>query len=317
MRFTIAAPVRKRNALVSQRRWQQISKAITIVLFILPAMLLFLTFVIFPIAQASRYSLYNWNGLGDLTDYFGLKNYQLLFTDLIFRTALKNSVTIALLSITIQLPISLALAVLTNRKMPGRTFFRLVFFVPFIISEAVAGLIFRFIYNPTYGAPASILRLLHSSSTPPAWLADTHTVLFAIFGVMIWKYFGFHYVLYLAGLQNIPHELNEAARIDGANDWQTLRYVTLPLLGSTIRLSLFLSILGSLQYFDLVYIISAGGPANASQTMATYLYQYGFQQFALGYGSAVAIVMFIICLIFALLYQRVVMRQDLVGTSAM
>ncbi len=132
---------------------------------------------------------------------------------------------------------------------------------------------------------------------------------------MLWKYFGFHLVLYLAGLQNIPQELPEAARTDGANHWQVTRYVTLPMLSSTIRLSVFLSILGSLQYFDLIFVMTDGGPVYATETMATYLVHKGFQSFQLGYGSAVGVVMFIFCFGFALVYQRWVMRQDLAGVS--
>ena len=119
-----------------------------------------------------------------------------------------------------------------------------------------------------------------------------------------------HFILYTAGLQDIPSELEEAAEIDGASTWQKLRYVTIPLLGRTIRLSVFLSVLGSLQIFDLIWVMTTGGPVNASETMATYLYKFGFQRFAIGYGSAVAVVLFVICLAFAIFYQRQIMSRD-------
>jgi raffinose/stachyose/melibiose transport system permease protein len=199
--------------------------------------------------------------------------------------------------------------------MPGTTFFRLVFFLPYVLSQVVTGLIWLFIYNPSTGLVSGLFKLFNASAVPPALLANPQTVLYAIFVVMTWQYFGFHFVLYLAGLQNIPPELPEAARVDGATRWQVLRYITLPLLGSTIRLSVFLSILGSLQYFDLIYVMSNGGPIHASETMATYLVHEGFQNFQMGYGSAVGAVLFLICFVFALFYQRWIMQPDLVGTS--
>jgi len=316
VRLTVPLSVSQRGVF-SQRRLRQWSKATTIVLFLLPSLALFVLFVIIPVFQAAHYSLYDWSGLGDLEDYIGLKNYQQLFKDPIFLQALKNNFLIAALSLLTQLPAALALALLVNRRVPGRTFFRTVFFLPYILSEVVTGLIWSFIYNPANGLIAGLVHQINPSATPPAYLADTHTVLIAIFVAMCWKYFGFHLVLYVAGLQNIPDDVIEAAQIDGASSWQITRHVTLPLLGSTIRLSVFLSILGSLQYFDLIWVMSDGGPVNASETMATYLIHYGLQRFALGYGSAVGVVMFALCLVFALLYQRVVMRQDLVGSSVM
>ncbi len=316
MRLTMSLPASKGRVL-AQRRRRQWSKAATVVLFLLPSLALFVLFVVIPVVQAAHYSLYHWSGLGALDDYTGLKNYQTLFRDPVFLTAVKNNALIAALSLLVQLPSALVLALLINRKMPGRTFFRTVFFLPYILSEVVTGLIWSFIYNPSNGLVAGLLRQINPNATPPAYLADTHTVLLAIFVAMCWKYFGFHLVLYVAGLQNIPEEVIEAAQIDGANSWQIARHVTLPLLGSTIRLSVFLSILGSLQYFDLIWVMSDGGPVFASETMATYQIHFGLQQFALGYGSAVGVVMFVLCLIFALLYQRVIMRQDLNGSSAL
>lgn len=316
MWFTVLRAVSSQSVFTRrlQRRW---SRDATIILFLLPSVALFLLFVVVPVIQAAHYSLYRWNGLGSLDDFIGLKNYQVLFQDPIFLQALKNNILIAVLSLLLQLPAALVLALLINRKLPGRTFFRTVFFLPYVLAEVVTGLIWSFIYNPSNGLVAGLLRQFDPHAIPPAWLADSHTVLFAIFAAMCWKYFGFHLVLYVAGLQNIPDELIEAARIDGANSWQAVRYVTLPLLGSTIRLSVFLSILGSLQYFDLIYVMSDGGPVNASETMATYQLHYGLQQFALGYGSAVGVIMFGLCLVFALFYQRVIMQQDLSGRSAL
>lgn len=309
-------PVSARRSPASSRQRRQVSKYLTLVAFITPAFALFVIFVIWPVIEAARYSLYRWNGLGPLVDFAGLKNYQRLFHDPIFFQALHNTLIIALLSLTIQLPLALLMALLVNGRIPGRSFFRVLFFLPYVLSEVVTGLIWSFIYEPSYGIAAFVYHALHISAPPPALLGDVRLTLFAIFAVMCWKYFGFHFILYVAGLQQIPAEVIEAARIDGANAWQVARNITIPLLGSTLRLSIFLSILGSLQYFDLIYVMSDGGPVHSSETMATYLIHAGFQSFELGYGSTVGVVMFMICLVFALFYQRVIMRRDFASQSS-
>lgn len=318
MRLSVPLATTTQKVLTYRLR-RRVSDALTIILFLLPSLILFVVFVLVPVVQAAHYSLYKWNGLGSLDDYIGLKNYQTLFNDPIFVQAVKNNFLIAILSLLLQLPLAIALALLINRKLPGRTFFRTVFFLPYVLAPVVVGLIWAFIYNPQNGLITGLLHQFSPQAIPPAYLANRDTVLYAVFAAITWEFFGFHLILYLAGLQNIPDELVEAARVDGANRWQVIRHVTLPLLGSTIRLSAFLSILGSLQYFDLIYVMTFGGPAgtNASQVMAFYQYHFGLQEFRLGYGSAVGVIMFGLCFIFALLYQRLVMRQDLTGSSAL
>jgi raffinose/stachyose/melibiose transport system permease protein len=315
MRLTIPLAVPSRSSFAYRLR-RRGSNAVTIVLFLLPSMAMFLLFVVIPIVQAAHYSLYRWNGLGSLDDYTGLNNYRALFNDPIFLQAIKNNALIAVLSLTLQLPAAFFLALLVNRKLPGRTFFRMIFFLPYTLAPVVIGLIWSFIYDPLNGLVAGLFRQFDPQATPPALLATRSTVLFALFAAISWEFFGFHFILYLTGLQNIPDELVEAAHVDGASSWQIVRYITLPLLGSTIRLSALFSVLGSLQFFDLIWVTTGGGPVNASETMATYQIHYGLQEFRLGYGSAAAVVMFGICLIFALLYQRLIMRQDLSGSAA-
>ncbi len=180
-----------------------------------------------------------------------------------------------------------------------------------MLSEVVTGLIWSFIYHPT-GLLNTFIQFFNPSFDGTVWLGYD-TVMPALFAVITWKYFGFHLMLFVAGLQEIPAEIEEAALIDGATGAQAIRYVTLPMLGSTVRLSVYLSVLGSLQFFDLVWVMTLGGPAGASETMATYLVKFGFQRFQLGYGSAVAVILFAMCLIFSLVYQRFIMRRDVAG----
>lgn len=294
---------------------KSIGRAGTLLLFLLPGLALCAIFIFLPVIQAIYYGFFTWSGLGPLTNFIGLKNYATALRSTTFLTAFAHNLEILGLSLAFQIPLSLLLALVIGKTLPGRTLFRMIFFLPFILSEVIAGFIWMFIYQPTSSGlvNATLQHMLPGFQTQ-AWLGDTHMVLFAIFVTMTWKYFGLHLVLYVAALQNIPDDIVEAARIDGASLLQVVRHIHLPLLGSTIRLSVFLSALGSLQYFDLIWIMSNGGPVHASETMATYLYKAGFQSFQLGYGSAVGVVMMVICLLFSLLYQRVVMRRDLAGS---
>ena len=291
----------------SPRRFQDY---LVIFLFLLPAIILFLLFVVYPILQSIYYSLFNWKGFGPAVDFVGLENFKNILTDKVFMIALRNGFLIIALSLFVQLPLSLTLAILVGRDLPGRVIFRTIFFLPYVLSEVIAALMWLFILNPDpeRGFINAVIELLGGDSQ--AWLGNTDLVLLAIFAALTWKYFGYHMLLFMTGLQNIPTEVEEAGRIDGANSFQNFIYITLPLLGSTIRTSVYLSVLGSIQQFILVWIMTRGGPVNASETMATYMYRFGFVRFQLGYGSAVAIYMFLLCLIFSLIYQRMTRQPD-------
>jgi raffinose/stachyose/melibiose transport system permease protein len=199
-----------------------------------------------------------------------------------------------------------------SRRFRGRTILRLLFFAPYVIAEVITGVVWSLLLQPS-GLADGLLHAIGLGSLYQPWLADPSTVMLAMFFVISWKYFGFHMILLLAGLQGIPHELEEAAAIDGASRRQAIRYVTLPLLGPTLRVSVFLSIIGALQLFDLIWVTTGGGPVNASNTMATYMFDWGFKRFQLGYGSAVAVILFGLALILALAYQRWVLRRDIQG----
>jgi raffinose/stachyose/melibiose transport system permease protein len=294
---------------VAGARGLNLRRMLTVVCFVLPAGIVYSLFVLYPLVQAAYFGLFKWKGLGPLTDYVGLDNFRRILDDDVFRQALSHNLIILALSISLQLPLALTLALLVGRKMRGRAFFRTVFFLPYVISEVVTGLIWSFLYQPETGVN-DVLKHLIPGFQSRAWLGDPSTVLYAIFVVITWRFIGFHIILYLAGLQNIPSELEEAARIDGASKIRVVRDVTIPLLGPTIRLSVFLSVIGSLQFFDLIWVMTTGGPVNASHTMATYMYRFGFVGFHLGYGAAVSVVIFLICFGFSLVYQRFVMRRD-------
>ncbi len=280
--------------------------------FLLPALLLYLIFVIYPIVLSIRYSFFDWNGLGPLTDWVGLGNYAKALSDPLFLEAVQHNFIIIILSLLLQIPFALSMALLISRNLKGEGVFRVMYFAPYILSEVVTGVVWRQIYRPD-GVFDVILNSIGAGSLTNEWLANPNIALYSLFIVISWKFFGFHMVLMLAGLQQIPKELEEATAVDGATYWQGLRHVTLPLLGPTIRVSVFLSIIGALQFFDLVWVMTKGGPVNSTSTMATYLVDWAFRRSQFGYASAVSVIVFGLSLIVALLYQRFVLRRDLEG----
>ena len=300
----IAAP--SRTGAGRSRTW------LTIAAFLLPALLLYLVFVIAPIVQAAYYSLYKWNGLTPLTDFIGLKNYQVALSSDAFTTAVGNNLLIIVLSLALQIPFSLALAVMLNRRFRGRALFRLLFFLPYVLSEAITGIVFTLMLQPGSLVDGALGRI-GLGGLIQDWLGDSSIVMLTLFVIISWKYFGFHMIIMLAGLQGIPRELEEAAMIDGASRRQAFRFVTFPLIGPTLRVSIFLSMIGALQLFDMVWVMTAGGPVNASSTMAIAMFKAGFKNTQMGYGSALAVILFLFGLVVALAYQRYVLRRDVDG----
>jgi raffinose/stachyose/melibiose transport system permease protein len=288
------------------------AKWVTIILFLLPGLALYLLFVLFPVVQAARYSLYNWNGLQPLTDFVGIKNYVDALNSDVFQNAVSHNVFIIVLSLTLQIPFSLFLAVLLNRRFYGRALFRLIFFLPYVLSEAITGIVFSLFLQPS-SMMDTTMQGVGLGGFVQDWLGDTGFVMITLFVIISWKYFGFHMIILMAGLQGIPREIEEAALIDGAGRWQAFRHVTLPLLGPTLRVSVFLSMIGALQLFDMVWVMTRGGPVGASNTMATLMFKSGFQETDMGYGSALAVILFIFALVLALAYQRFVLRRDIEG----
>lgn len=300
-RSTPAQPSRRRSG-------RDAGTAAVLWLFLPPALLLFTIFVVLPMGEAVWYSVFKWNGYGTPTQFVGAMNFELLFEDTVFRQALGNNVLIMAVTLLVQLPLALGLAVLLVDKVPLTTTFRLIFFLPYILAEVAAGLIWRFVYDGDYGLFAKLWSMFGSPG--PHVLADSDLAIHAVLAVSVWKYFGFYMILYIAGLQQIDRSLYEAARIDGASRWQVFSRITLPLLGSTVRLTIFFAILSSIQKFDLIMALTGGGPNDSTQTMVSFLYSYGLTRMDIGFGSAVGVVLFVICVAFAFGYKRTVMRHD-------
>ncbi|MBO1750807.1 sugar ABC transporter permease [Actinotalea sp. BY-33] len=287
----------------------QVRKRLEIFFFVAPALVLFALFVVVPVIQAGRYSVYRWNGLGPIDNFVGLQNYADALRDQVFTGAVMNNLTIIVLSILIQLPLGLLIALLLNREMKGRTALRVIIFVPYVLAEVVAGVIWLMLLQPR-GPVDAIFDALGLGGLKQLWLGDPDIALYTVMFVLTWKYLGLAVILFLAGLQGVPPDLYEAAQIDGASWWQVQRKITIPLLGPTIRTWGFLSMIGSLQLFDMVWILTGGGPANSTMTMATYLINQGTNRSLYGYSSAVAVLVFVISLVLAAIYQGFVLRRD-------
>jgi raffinose/stachyose/melibiose transport system permease protein len=305
-----AGPRAARPTSWSRRR--RLRKTAELSILLGPGLVLFLLFVLGPIAVGIYYSLYNWDGYGPVTNFVGLKNYTYAFQSDEFITAIVHTLLLTGLALVIQGPLALGIALLLNRKFRGRGFMRLVIFAPYVLPPAVTAVMWSLLLQPD-GFVDAVFKSVGLGGLVTLWLANLHIVLYTNFVVLTWQYLGFGIVLLLAGLQGIPTELKEAAAIDGASAWDVTRRITLPLLGPTIRIWVFITVIGSLQVFDIIWLMTQGGPAGASDSMATYMYRTGFQNQAFGYGTAVSIIMFVFCLVFCLAYQRYALRRDTEG----
>src|SRR5260370_25000080 len=261
---TAAPAVTVTPAIQRARRSPALHRRLELTVLLTPALLLFTGFVLLPIGIAAYYGLYKWTGFGPLTKFAGLANYKLALTDPAFQQAILHNVIIAVLSIVIQLPISIAIALLLNRRIRGRSALRLLVFAPYVLSQAITGVMCLLMLQAG-GFVDQLMKAVGLGGLVELWLANLHIVLYTMFVVLTWQFIGFGIILLVAGLQGMPAELSEAAALDGASGWQTTRRITLPLLGPTIRILIFLSIIGSLQVFDVVWIMTAGGPAGASR----------------------------------------------------
>lgn len=277
---------------------------------LLPALALFITFICYPMFYGFFISLNRWDGFSDMK-FVGFQNYLGIFKDQLFYNSFLHNVIFALGSVFGKVVLALLIAILLNRRFKGVTFFRGVFFTPVVISFVAIGLLWQRLYDPNLGLIEQFLASLKLIKEPVGWLADPKIALWAVILVDIWKWTGYHTVLYLAGLQTIAKELYESAEIDGANAWQQLWYITLPELRPVTIINVTIATMGAFSVFDLVFMLTNGGPFNSTHVMLTYMYQitFGGSDSNFGYGSAVAYI--VLAIIFAIsLVQSKIMTQD-------
>ena len=276
---------------------------LSIFAFLLPALFLFIGVLIAPIIMSAYYSFFNWKVGYPLTDFIGLKNYTELFTSksIGFVKALGNSLLLAVFSVFIQLPLALLLALKLGKKIPGERLFLSVYFMPVLISTVVIGQLWLKIYNPEYGLLNAGLRAVGLDSGTRIWLGKKETALGACFVPILWQYVGYHMLLMYAGVKGVPPELNEAAMLDGCTESQVNRYIIIPYIKPILRVSVIFAVTGSLKSFDLIYVLTNGGPFHATEVPSTLMISMLFLRNRYGMGSTIAVMLIILCFAFALL----------------
>ncbi|WP_248559416.1 carbohydrate ABC transporter permease [Niallia sp. NCCP-28] len=265
--------------------------------FIAPALLIYGIFVVYSIGMTFYYSLFNWSGIDNSFEFIGIQNYINLLKDGVFWEAFGNNSLLVASSLFTQLPLGLIMALLLFSPLKGMRFFRSIYFMPFLMSTVAIGILFTFMYDGNFGIVNQMLGWVGLESWQKGWLGNENTAIWAVIATICWQFAPFYMILFRAAIVGIPEELYEAAMIDGANAKQRFLKLTLPLLMPTIVTSSILSIIGSLKYFDLIYVMTGGGPNNSTELMATYMYEETFTNFNMGYGSSISFAMFLIALV--------------------
>ena len=286
-------------------------KGITIFLFLLPGLALFISILIAPIAVSLYRSMYDWNGFSEGT-FIGFNNYIELFTNgsIKFITALKNSMWLAFFSVFVQLPFSLFLALLLGRKPKKERAFLSIFFMPVLISTVVIGQLWLKIYNPDYGLLNRFLDAVRLGNWKHVWVGDVKTALGSIIVPTIWQYIGYHMLLMYAGVKGVSMDLREAAMLDGATPWQVDRYVVIPIIKPIIRVSVIFAVTGSLKAYDFVRILTEGGPFQSTEVPSTLLENMLFLRNRYGMGSTISVMLIFLCFAFALLITAAFRERD-------
>lgn len=284
-----------------------------ILIFILPSIILFAGIIVIPILMSIHYSTLNWDGIGK-PSFVGLKNYYDLFVNNSdgFTQAIKNSVILALMSVFIQLPIALIIALVLASGIKGEGFFRTVYFVPVIVSTVVIGQMWMKIYNPDYGLLNTFFRNIGLNSLVKEWIGSPDTALMAVFIPAVWQYIGYHMLLMYAAIKSIPKDIMEAAVIDGASPFMTAWKITIPLIKPILEVCVVFAVIGSLKAFDLIYVLTGGGPMHATDVPSIMMLNTIFHGNQYGYGSAMAIFIVIECLVLTVAIQRLfsIGKQD-------
>ena len=279
-------------------------------LFLLPALILYALFMLYPFVESIYLSLTDWNGVNPDKHFIGLRNYVEMLGDSLVWTSLGHNLIWVVIGTIAPIALGLFLAVLVSSKPRGFTLFRTVYFLPHILSPVIIGIIWGWIYNPLFGLLNTVLGAIGLSSLQRGWLGEPGLALYAVLAAAIWATVGFTFIIFLAGLQNVSVDLLEAAQLDGANAWQRFWNVTVPQLANVLTVVTTLILIGGFNVFDIVFIMTGGGPANSTELIATYTYKEAFTQNRVGYGAALAMLMTVISLVTAIVFIRIREREE-------
>ena len=275
-----------------------------ILTFLLPALTLYCVYTISSLVVTAVYSLQDWSGVGNSMTFIGLDNYARMFRDPTMLICIKNNLLIVATAMLFQIPPAMILALLINTAVKGIKVFRAVYFFPQLMSTAAVGILWVLFYDPYFGLINNLLAVLGFGPVASGWLGDARIAIWCVIVVICWQNIPFHMILLNAGLKGIPQDVYESAHLDGASAWQTYWHITFPLMSTAIKTCCTLALIGSIRYFDLIYVMTQGGPNNATQLLATYMYRKGFLEFSMGYASTIAVALFVIIFIATFLLRK-------------
>ncbi|MCU6790933.1 MULTISPECIES: carbohydrate ABC transporter permease [Paenibacillus] len=281
----------------------------TVILFMLPSLLIYGLFFVVPFAQTFYFSFFEWSGIGKKT-FLGFKNYIDLMHDPLFLNGFWRVLIWALLAIVIKDGLALVLASVLRKPIRGSNWFTTVFFLPVVISTAAIGLMFSLMYDKDIGLLNLFLQTIGLGDWSRSWLADENTAFYAVIAAPLWHTIGYFFIILLAGMQNIPEEVYEAATLDGAGAWTQFTRITIPLIWPILQICMILSITGAFKSFDYVFIMTKGGPGESTQVPATYMYETVFVGMKYGYGTAIAILIFVFSLVVTLLFRKLTTSKE-------
>ncbi len=275
-----------------------------LLIFLLPALAIYLVFIPAPAITSLLLSLTKWDLIGEIK-FIGLNNYRFLFIDdMVFGTAARNTLIFMVTSILLQLPMAFLLANILGRDIRGKNIYRNVIFLPVTFSSVAVALMFYFVYQPDAGLLNQFLRML-GFNAQLAWLGNEKTALLSVVLTLAWQWTGYHMVIYMAGITSISSDLMEAAKIDGCSEWQVTWHIIFPLLIPVIEVSTVLITTSSLKAFDMIYIMTFGGPNHASEVLASHMYTKTFAQMQYGYGSALSSILLVLCILSTVVIRRI------------
>jgi ABC-type sugar transport system permease subunit len=281
--------------------------------FVLPSLLIYGLFMVYPFLGTIHLSLTSWDGFAATKDFIGLDNYRVLFGDAEFWEALSHNLIWAVIGTAAPIIIGLPIAVMLWSGARFRLGFRAMYFLPVILPSVVQGIIWGWIYNPIFGVLNSILEAVGLGQFTTGWLGNPDTALYAVLAAAVWGTFGMIVVFFLAGLQGIDMNLVDAARVDGANAWQRTRHVLLPGIAPIFTFVLTITLVGAFSVFDVIYVLTRGGPGTATEVLAGYSYEMAFSRNYAGYGSAISMVIAVLSLVLAIAFLRIRERNRLNG----
>ncbi len=286
----------------------RLKRQLTPYLLMLPAVLIMLIFVYLPVAQNIYLSFFRWSSIDPTMKFIDIQNYTRIFSDKIVATGLTNNVLYSVISVVFQVGLSLLLAAILEAKIikPSvSNMFRNTLFMPAVLAITVVGITWQLIYSPNSGLLNQLLRAVNLDNLAHAWLGEETTAIYAIIAVSQWQWVGYDMILFVVAIQAIPEEMYEAASIDGATFWQKFWNITVPMVKETILVLTTITVIGGFKVFDIIWVMTAGGPNNSSQTLGSYLYRVGFRNDEMGYASALATLLFVITLILTVIQLRV------------